>query len=350
MASLDLEQGSDAKNRTHEPPLRSSREWNWHPDLPIPNSPIFAWPLRPLAALKWMSSYWFALSMIVLEVVTATIVWTWLQPGPTETAVFAWDWIALMFVRNLILIFIFAGGLHLYFYTLKRQGRERKFDSRDLAKNKSTFTWNNQVLDNIFWTCASGVTLWTAFEVIYVWALANGFVPTTSFNANPVWFVLWFALIPIWSSAHFYWIHRALHWPPLYRWVHSLHHRNVNIGPWAGISMHPVEHLFYFSSVLIHFVVASHPVHFFFHMHLEALNPLASHSGFDGLVVRGKKRVELGDFFHQLHHRYFECNYGTAEMPWDKWFGSFHDGTPEGRKRMLKRLSNKRQQAQAESR
>lgn len=34
-----------------------------------------------------------------------------------------------------------------------------------------------------------------------------------------------------------------------------------------------------------------------------------------------------GDFFHQLHHRYFECNYGTSEVPFDKWFGTFHDGS-----------------------
>ena len=46
-------------------------------------------------------------------------------------------------------------------------------------------------------------------------------------------------------------------------------------------------------------------------------------------VGPGETGGELGDFFHQLHHRYFECNYGTIEMPWDKWFGSFHDGTPE---------------------
>ena len=41
------------------------------------------------------------------------------------------------------------------------------------------------------------------------------------------------------------------------------------------------------------------------------------HSGFDGIFLNENKRVETGDLFHQLHHRYFECNYGTAEMPWD---------------------------------
>ena len=31
-------------------------------------------------------------------------------------------------------------------------------------------------------------------------------------------------------------------------------------------------------------------------------------------------------YFHYLHHRYFECNYGEASIPLDKWFGSFRDG------------------------
>lgn len=331
---------SDVENPAAAETGRSG-EWNWHPDLPIPNSPVFAWPPRPAAALRWLASYWLAVSMIVLEVGTACLVWYALQPGPEQTATFAFGWIAQMYLRNLVLIVIVAGGLHLYLYTFRRQGDLRKFDARPLARNKKAFTWRSQVLDNIFWTCLSGVTVWTAFEVLYVWARANGLVPTTSFGTNPVWFLAWFVLIPIWSSAHFYWIHRALHWPPLYRLAHSLHHRNVNIGPWSGISMHPVEHVLYFSSVLIHFVVASHPVHFFFHMHLEALNPLASHSGFEGLLVKGKKRMALGDFFHQLHHRYFECNYGTAEMPWDKWFGTFHDGTPEARRRIRARMAGR---------
>ena len=67
------------------------------------------------------------------------------------------------------------------------------------------------------------------------------------------------------------------------------------------------------------------------------MSPAASHSGYEGLTAAGKRRVKLGDFFHQLHHRYFECNYGTSEMPWDRWFGSFHDGTKEATKRTRQR-------------
>ncbi|MEL6419747.1 MAG: sterol desaturase family protein, partial [Pseudomonadota bacterium] len=63
-----------------------------------------------------------------------------------------------------------------------------------------------------------------------------------------------------------------------------------------------------------------------FHGYIQSTHPVFSHSGFEELVVDKQPRARMGVFFHQLHHRYFECNYGTVEMPWDRWFGSYHDG------------------------
>ena len=124
-------------------------------------------------------------------------------------------------------------------------------------------------------------------------------------------------------------IHRLLHWPPLYRLAHAVHHRNVNVGPWSGISMHPVEHLLFYTNFAIHLVVPTHPLHLLFHGYVQSTHPVFSHSGFEELWVADRKRMRMGVFFHQLHHRYFECNYGTVEMPWDRWFGSYHDGTAQ---------------------
>ncbi|MEM8652882.1 MAG: sterol desaturase family protein [Pseudomonadota bacterium] len=308
---------------------KESSRWNHHPDLPIQVSPIMAWPPKPVSWVKWIAGYWLAISSVVMEFIFAWVVFAWFQPDIEAMKTLSWGWVAQIWFRNMILMCAVAGGLHLWFYSFTAQGKKLKFDARELAKNNGTYTFRNQVLDNMFWTLASGVTVWTILEVLYFWAAANGQVPTVIFAENPVWFAAWFVLIPIWSSFHFYWIHRLLHWPPLYKLAHSLHHRNVNIGPWTGISMHPVEHMLYYSSVLIHFIVPSHPVHVLFHFYTQSLNPPFSHSGFEGIVLQDKKRVAAGDFFHQLHHRYFECNYGTSEMPWDVFFGSFHDGTAE---------------------
>lgn len=323
-------------------PAGGNREWHYHPALPIPTSAVFAWPFRPFAAVKWLASYWLAISTTVVECVIAITVYYYFLPDWAVMKTLSAGWIAQVYLRNLFLILLVAGGLHLYFYILGRQRNELKFDPRGMGRGKRIFLFNDQVKDNMFWSIASGVTLWTAYEVLYLWAAANTWVPMVTFDENPIWFVTWFVLIPIWSSLHFYWVHRWLHWPPLYKAVHALHHRNISVGPWSGISMHPVEHLIYYSTVLVHLVVASHPIHFLFHMFVQNLNPPFTHSGFEGIVIGGKKRFGTGDFFHQLHHRYFECNYGTAEMPWDKWFGSFHDGTNTWKNRnkdIVERLS-----------
>ncbi len=64
-------------------------------------------------------------------------------------------------------------------------------------------------------------------------------------------------------------------------------------------------------------------------MQHQSLTAATSHTGYQAVLVRDKSYLALGTFHHQMHHRYFDCNYGKLEMPWDKWFGSFHDGTED---------------------
>ncbi len=320
-----------------ETPKTGLRGWNFKPDVPLQISPFFVWPLNPGKALVWVFRSWFPVSERLLLVPLAIVSWFYLHPALERCKEFAPDWILQIYVRNLGLMVLVAGGLHLYFYTFRKQGDNHRFDTRALAKNNRVFTFNNQIFDNMFWTCASGVTVWTAYEVVMMWGMANGYVPYLMWSDNPVWFVVLFALVPLWESFYFYFIHRLIHYPFLYRTVHSLHHRNINVGPWSGMSMHPVEHIIYLGSVLIHWLVISHPIHVIYHLQYFTLTAATTHTGFDGLVKGNKNKLGLGTFHHQMHHRYFECNYGGLELPLDKWFGSFHDGTVESHEKFLER-------------
>ncbi len=307
------------------------------PELPVQLNPFFSWPPNLAGVIRWLMASWLAIGTHLLCLTLAGTVYFLLQPTAAEMQTLSLEWMVQIWLRNLLIIFMVAGALHFYFYILKKQGNELKYEKRDQDRNSKVHNFGNQILDNMFWTLGSGVLIWSVYEILYFWLSANGHLPTFAISDHPVWFVILFALIPLWSSMHFYWIHRFLHWPPLYRLAHALHHRNVNIGPWSGISMHPIEHVIYLSSLLIHFVVVSHPLHFLFHTYYQTAGATISHSGFEGLKVRGEKRVELGVFFHQLHHKHFKCNYGTIEMPWDRWFGSFHDGSEAATKRIRKR-------------
>ena len=101
--------------------------------------------------------------------------------------------------------------------------------------------------------------------------------------------------------------------------------------------MHPIEHLGYMGLLLIFLVLPAHPIHFIFMGYWLALATATSHAGFENLVLGEKAPLKIGSFHHQLHHRYFECNYGNPEMPWDNWFGTFHDGNPKTTKAVRER-------------
>ena len=308
--------------------------WNHLPNVPIKVSPFFQWPLRPKDMLVWIWNSWFLISEKLIIVGIAFVSFYLFQPSLEETKNLEASWIFQMYFRNLVLMSTVAGGLHLYFYTFSRQGKKLRYDPRPLMKRGKQFTLGGQVKDNIFWTLASGVSIWTAYEVLMFWAIANGYAPMLQWATNPIFFIALFLIIPLWESFYFYWIHRFLHIPFFYKHVHALHHRNINVGPWSGLSMHPFEHLIYLGTVLIHWVIAAHPVHILYHLQYYTLTAATTHTGFEALLVKDQSRLQLGTFHHQMHHRYFECNYGSIEIPWDKVFGSFHDGTEEAGERI----------------
>jgi sterol desaturase/sphingolipid hydroxylase (fatty acid hydroxylase superfamily) len=311
-------------------PDAMSREWNYHPELPLADPSLFKWPPDPRFLGRWVVRNWLTMSERVIMVLLATLCWWLFYPTLESVKTFAFGWVLQVWLVNLCLMIGIAGGLHYFFYIRKEQGKRLKFDHRDLARGNKLWNFSNQVYDNVFWSLGSGVLQLTMYQVVIMWLMANEYVPTINLTSNPILFVAGLVLLPIWSAFHFYWMHRLLHLPFIYKHVHSLHHRNVNIGPWSGLSMHPVEHLLYLSSLLIHFVFPSHPILVYFHVIYLGPGAAMTHTGYEDLLVRDKRRLALGTFYHQLHHRYYECNYGNQEMPWDRWFGTFHDGSDDG--------------------
>ena len=310
-----------------------SASWHWYPELPLKPVPYWLWPPQPIKVLGWLFQNFLQASDRFFYILLAFVVAFWWQPVGGDQAVLSLEWIAFALGRNLALLLIVAGGLHIWFYGIDGQGNVMKYDPRPMSKKKNKlFFLGYQTWDNMFYSLAFGAPIATAWEIFARWAYANGHVVTIDFFAHPIWFILLFPILTLYQALHFYLIHRALHWPPLYRIVHSVHHRNINPGPWSGISMHPIEHLLYFSSLAVFLILPSHPVHMIFLLFWQLLGAPSGHSGYEAVWAKDKARLLVGGFFHQMHHRYFECNYGNPELPIDKLFGTFHDGTEESLK------------------
>ena len=318
---------------------RKRSRWHYQPDVPVKTSPLFSQPFDALKIASWFIRGWFPFTANTLVLLISLMSWYFFHPALEICRNLEWSWVGQIFLRNLILISVLAGGLHWFFYGARKQRDDRHYDPRPFMKKNRVFTFNNQIFDNIFWTCASGVTIWTGLEVFMMWAMANEYITQLFWPEHAGWIILLIFLVPIWETFYFYLIHRMLHWPWLYKHVHSLHHRNTNIGPWSGLSMHPVEHVIYLGSVLIHWVIPANPLIIIFHLQHYTLTAVTTHTGYEGILIGKKIRLALGTFHHQIHHRYFDCNYGGLEIPWDKWMGSFNDGTEESHRAFLESRS-----------
>ena len=321
----------------------SSRARVYSPDYIITPPALYAWPPSLLGAVRYLL-FDMLFPWGYLYAIMAIIGWHFLTPSLETMSEWSWGWVGLIWLRNAGLLTLVAGGLYWWLYIRKSQGTQYKFDKRWMATGDSQFLWRNQVKDNMFWSLVSGVTIWTLYESVTLWFYASGRQPVLSLAEHPGAFMLSIYGVFFWSTATFYFIHRALHWRPLYKLAHELHHRNVNIGPWSGISMHPIEHAIYFAPFMLWWFVPCDPIIILLTGFFQGISPAVSHCGFDFLKNGDKKWVTAGDYFHQLHHQYFHVNYGNTPTPFDKLFDSWHDGTESGKELLKGRMRHRRRQ------
>jgi len=177
------------------------RTLNHTPELPIRNSAIFVWPPRPRAALARLFGRWIGLTSGTLFLLSALLVWNYLQPPMDSMQSLVPGWILMIWLRNLGVMLLFAGSLHLWLFIWHREGARLKYDARPLLRGNATFTFCDQLRNNMFWTLASGVTFWTLFEVLYFWGIANGVFPTFVLAGNWHWLALWIGAADLYLGA-----------------------------------------------------------------------------------------------------------------------------------------------------
>ncbi len=280
---------------------------DWKPIKLIEYPPVFVWPVQAFNLLKWLLDFpGYLLPYNLFYAVAGVALWL-LMPPLAVMRTFSISWMAYLFVLSAAVVLFFFGAFHLKLYVKRTQRQAFKYNAKWLATDNPVFLFRSQIADNMIRTFASGVPIATAYAAVVLWALANGYIPFVSLQEHPVYSIVLF-----------------------------LH--NVNPGPWSGLAMHPVEHLLYFSSALFFWVIPANPVHVLFHLVNMQLAPAVAHAGFDKVLIGDKIAITTDGYAHYLHHKYFECNYSDGVVPLDKWFGSFHDGSPEAQERMNKRF------------
>ncbi len=313
---------------------------DWRPNKALQVGPLLDFPWSPVRVLKWLPGYFLPWNVAFMGV--GALFWFYLTPSRETLQTIDWTWVLFLYARNAALILLLYGALELRLYVKRSQGNRFKYNGKFPADQPSdVFMFKSQNIDNAIRTLGSGVPIWTAYEVLMLWSWANGFGPWTTFADNPVWLVAFALVIPLIHEVHFFCIHRLIHVPVLYKYVHSVHHNSVNPSPWSSLSMHPVEHLLYWSDSLIHLIVPSHPLLVLYHLNVTGTGAVIGHVGFDKVETGKDGAVFTHAYAHYLHHKYFEVNYSDGMLPLDKWLGTWHDGSKGAQARMDARYEKK---------
>jgi sterol desaturase/sphingolipid hydroxylase (fatty acid hydroxylase superfamily) len=149
-----------------------------------------------------------------------------------------------------------------------------------------------------------------------------------------VWFVLAFPVMSIMHDTYFYWMHRFIHHPKLFKWVHLVHHKSTNPSPFAAYAFHPLEAIFEAGIFLVFvFTIPVHFYHLLFFFLFMILYNVYGHLGWE-LYPKGFSKHWLGKWIntsvnHNQHHQYFKGNYGLYFLFWDRLMGTIREDYDE---------------------
>jgi len=144
----------------------------------------------------------------------------------------------------------------------------------------------------------------------------------------PLWWLPLSVLVYLFAhDTWFYWTHRWMHRPALFKAAHAVHHASRPPTAWAAMSFHPYEALT--GAVVIPLLVLTIPIHFiplFIVLAVMTVMGVTNHMGWElfprALVEGPAGRWLITASHHQRHHQQYGCNYGLYFRVWDRLCGT----------------------------
>lgn len=227
-------------------------------------------------------------------------------------------WIlALSLVRYWVI-----AGLPYYVLYVWKPGFMRRF------KVQATFPSQQVVRYEFFWGNVSSVLIAASLALAFLgWKAGHARIYTDQAGHGLLWYYGSIGVMALIHDAWFYWTHRLLHHPLLFKRFHATHHRSANPTPWASLSFHPVEEVLSFGFFpLMLFVLPFHPVPLAWFFVLMFAGNVSGHSGFEFGRLSPLTRFIGSSIHHNLHHTRVTKNYGLYLNLWDQLCGTFDDG------------------------
>lgn len=224
---------------------------------------------------------------------------------------------AAVFLRYIIS----AGVFYWYYFKLKNE----KYKSKRLSKRSFR---KGQLKKEIYWSMWSSVIfgVFGAF-LYYLWQQ-----DLTAIYLDPKKYGIWylplsFVILSLLHETYYYWMHRWMHNPKVFKKVHKVHHDSLVPSPWTAFSFHPWESLL--EAFIVPAILIILPVNIFvlgLYLIFMTLSSVINHLDIEvypkSFLNSHFGKLFIGATHHHFHHAEFKTNYGLYFTFWDKWMNT----------------------------
>jgi sterol desaturase/sphingolipid hydroxylase (fatty acid hydroxylase superfamily) len=214
--------------------------------------------------------------------------------------------------------FMVAGLFYYGFYMwVPQKWERRKINQRDYKPGqfKKEVAWST--LTAMIFALSGSITLllWQkGYTKVY---LDN--------NEFPLWWLpLSLIIALVLHETYYYWLHRWMHHPKVFRMVHKVHHDSNITSPWTAFSFHPLEGAL--QAVFLPLLLLFLPMHLYviiIQLTIMTFSSVINHLDIEIYPKKFHKHILgkwlIGATHHSLHHKQFRYNYGLYFTFWDKW-------------------------------
>ena len=206
------------------------------------------------------------------------------------------------------------------------------------------------------WTCAKLVLLthftvelpeiWLFHPMAQLFGISTG-VPFPSLFTMAYQIAIFFVMEDAWH----YWTHRAMHWGPLYKNIHKIHHQYSAPFGLAAEYASPIEVLILgigtviFPIIWVGITGNLHILTMYCWITLRLFQAIDSHSGYEfPWSLHHFFPVWAGADHHDVHHEKFIGNYSSSFRWWDYFMDTDAGSAAVARRREKKLTQTKKAQ------
>ncbi len=233
-----------------------------------------------------------------------------------------YECVSIAFFENLFSYFLFTLPFFFSFWVIwKKQWQSRRIQSVQRAGA-------HHIRHDLFYSFVSFVLIAViSGYVLYLMYQGKTLVYLDASKYGWGWIIASFCIILFIDDMFFYWAHRIIHHPKLYRLIHRVHHESTDPSPFTSFSFHPIEAVIEIATgVILPFILPMHFGVFIGWQIFSMFNNVLGHLGYE-LYPKGWTKFpflkyKTASVHHNMHHQLFNGNYALYFTWWDKWMNT----------------------------